>query len=962
MKSFQSAAIIRPFQLFFLLILSILNYTSVRAQYSFDGPKEITHMFYSINDLESADMDGNGLRDLVISTFNSYTRVVVKFQMSPGQFTDSLVFRNLPGFAGFSLHDVENDGDVDILLYTYESNTNPLANNSLLILANHGDGTFSEPIVSHFEDNFSSIRFFDWDLDGLLDVLFEKDDIIYLRKQTSSLILDPGQAIYQTTGLTNFAIADLDNDGDWDLVGTYYESATTLRKHFYTTQSAPLIFENLVVIAETSNSMRDWEFTDLNNDGYTDYIMTCTNGTGLFIFLNDGNGVLNYTTGSTGIWDGDIDIVDLDGDSYPDISAFELDGDEITFGYNNGTTITWQVFETSIYCTHGQIIDMDGDSDLDIYYGFYGSSGVQNLHFGLNPGNLNQVNWTVMNDSYYPVFSAAKVIDYNNDDLMDLVVNINTSAAVIENNGDGSFDEELLLPGTYDDTGSNLTVIDLNNDGFEDMISLRTNPTNNDVNFKTMIRSNTGLSYSPSWELESYHIWRYAVGDINGDGFPDLVFQEFPNYDLRKSFNQGDGTFGSASSIANLSDAAYLILIDANSDGFPDLLVDEAGQAKIYLNTTTGGFIAGSTFTSTTEIMLMGTDWDNDGLEDILSSDGNLYWRKNLGEAVFADRVALTSGLPVGGYTYQDMNADGFMDIIVANRTINPDSTAIYVFQNNGGTDLTVFPITKIPGEDYIVYAGDMDSDALPDLVFYDFEYREFYWWKNLGLVCENFQPTISSDQVLCPGENVTLQVTGADQVNWEYDHFGSEYTVSPDSTLVYQAVVRSEVGCTDTLSTTVSLAIIPEVQVLLNGSTLSASSGSNIQWFVVGNPEVVSNASGFEPQQSGFYFFISQSPDGCDQISDTLEFIHIGVNENESASLALFPNPGSDVLNISHGAASSVVEIFITDLQGRRVWTAERIQPSGNYTLPKSMASSSYVVTVVYHDGTRVMKVWMRE
>lgn len=962
MKSFQSVAIIRPFQLFFLLILSILNCTSVRAQYSFDGPKEITHMFYSINDLESADMDGNGLRDLVISTFNSYTRVVVKFQMSPGQFSDSLVFRNLPGFAGFSLHDVENDGDVDILLYTYESYTNPLANNSLLILANHGDGTFSEPIVSHFEDTFSSIRFFDWDLDGLLDVLFEKDDIIYLRKQTSSLILDPGQAIYQTTGLTNFAIADLDNDGDWDLVGTYYESATTLRKHFYVIQSAPLIFENLVIIAETSNSLRDLEFADMNNDGFTDYVMTCTNGTGLYIFLNDGNGGLNFTTGSAGIWDGDIDIVDLDGDSYPDISAFELDGDEITFGYNNGTTITWQVFETNIYCTHGQIIDMDGDSDLDLYYGYYGSSGVQNLHFGLNPGNLNQVNWTVMNDSYYPVFSAAKVIDYNNDDLMDLVVNINSSAAVIENNGDGSFDEELLLPGTYDDTGSNLTVIDLNNDGFEDMISLRTNPSNNDANFKTMIRSNTGLTYSPSWELESYHIWRYAVGDINGDGYPDLVFQEFPNYDLRKSLNQGDGTFGSASSIANLSVSANLTFIDTNSDGYPDLLTDEAGQAKIYVNNTTGIFISGSTFTSTTEIMMSGTDWDNDGLEDIFSSDGSLYWRKNLGEAVYADRVPLTSDLPAGDYKYQDMNADGFMDIIVANRTINPDSTAIYILQNNGGTDLTVYAITKIPGQDHIVYTGDVNSDALPDLVFYDFEYREFYWWKNLGLECENFTPEISADQVLCIGDSITLQITGADLVNWEYDFFGSNYTISPDSTISYRAYVRSEIGCSDTLSVNVTLAEISEVQVISNGSTLSASGGSNIQWFEIGNPEILSSAPSFQPQESGFYYFISQSPDGCDQRSDTIEFIHIGLNENGSMALKLFPNPGSNDLNIVCDSPSSIDEIFISDLQGRRVWAAERILTSGHYHLPKSISSSTYLVSVVFNDGSTERIIWIRE
>lgn len=952
----------RLFRPFILLLSALFICSSPRAQYAFDGPKEITHMFYNINDTDEADMDGDGLKDIVLSTYGSYTRLVVKFQVSPGQFSDSLVFRHLPGFSGFSLYDVENDGDVDILLQTSESNSNPLANNSLLILPNNGDGSFAAPVVNHFIDSFGSIRFFDWDLDGLVDVLVEIDDVIYLHKQTPSLVLESGQAIYQTNNLTNFACTDLDNDGDWDLVGVYYDSASSLRNHFYALQNAPLIFENLVVIAETTNWLRDMEFTDLNNDGYTDYIMTCGGGNGLFIFVNDGVGNLIYSGGSAGIWEGDFDMVDLDGNEYPDISVFEIDGDEITFGFNDGSTISWQVFVTSIFCTRGRTTDMDGDNDLDFYYGFYNSSGVQNLNYGMNPGDLGQVDWTEMNASYYPVFSAAKVMDYNNDDLMDLVVNINSSAVAIENNGDGSFDDEFPLPGTYGNTGSRLTVTDLNNDGLQDMISLKLNANNNDQNFKTMIRSDVGFYYSSDWVLDSYYIWKYAVGDINADGFPDLVFQEFPNYDVRRSLNQGDGSFGYPSLVASLNGTANLTFVDANADGYPDILVDESAQAKIYLNNTTGGFTSGLTFTSSTEVMLAGVDWDNDGLEDIFSTDGSLFWRKNLGDAVYADRVALTDGLAVGAYQYHDMNADGFMDMVIANLTTNPDSTAIYVLQNNGGTDLNVFPVAKIPGADDIVYVGDMDSDGLPDLTLYDYTYREYYWWKNLGQACESFQPEISSDQVFCPGDSITIQVSGADQVNWEYDYYGADYVVSPDSTVVYRAYVRSDIGCVDTLSVSAVLAEIEDVQVLMNGPTLSASGGSNILWYEVGNPEILSSNTTYQPAQNGFYFFTSQSADGCPQQSDTLEFLYFGLSENSPFTMTLFPNPGSEILNIGHAEPSAISGIFISDMQGRRIWTAENIQASGTYVLPKSIAPASYIVNVLHTDGTVVRRVWMRE
>ena len=946
---------------FVVLFLSFFTCAIAHGQYSFDGPREITSMYYQIKEIETADLDGNGLRDIVISTYSLYTRVVVKFQVSPGEFSDSLVFRNLPGFTGLSLNDVENDGDVDILMHTNESNSTPLASNSLVILPNNGDGSFATPVISHFDDYFGVIRYFDWDMDGLLDVLVESNDIIYLHMQTASLVLEQGQTIYQTPGLSTFNITDLDNDGDWDLVGVYYDNAVNLRKHFYALQSTPFNYESLVVIEETSNALRDSEFVDFNNDGFIDYIMTCTNGTGLFVFLNDGLGNLIYSTGSSGIWDGIIDIVDLDGNGYLDISAFELDGDEITFGYNDGSSITWQVLETNILSSGGLTVDMDGDGDLDFCY-VYALGGLQDLHYGLNPGDYTQVAWTQLIESYYPAYQGATVIDYNNDDKIDLVVNMNGTGVVIENNGDGSFDELLTLPGTFSYVGSKLKVVDLNNDGLDDMICVKENVNSTNDNIKTLIRSDVSFYYSEEWELESYHIWRYAVSDFNGDNFPDLVFQEFPNYKIRYCLNQGDGSFGSAYTLVDLDGNADLTFINADADGFPDLIVDESGQAKVYINNTTGGFSSGPIFTSTTERMLEGTDWDNDGLEDIFSVDGNLYWRKNLGGLVYADRAALTVGLGAGDFKYTDMNTDGFMDIVLSRQSGNPDSSSIYILNNNSGTNLTVFPIAKIPGSNGIVYTGDMDTDGLADLVFYDYEYREFYWWKNLGDSCDNFQPEIGGDQVFCPGESITFEVAGADQYNWEYDYYGSNYQITPDSTEVYRVYVSSDIGCRDTLSVTAIVAEILDVQVLLNGPTLSASGGNDIQWYEVGNPEVLSNASSFNPAVNGFYFFTSLSPDGCAQQSDTLEFLYYGIDEKHRFSITLFPNPGADVLNIGYAEPSAIDNIFISDMQGRRIWTAESIHASGSYVLPRTIAPASYVVHINYNDGTSVKKIWMRE
>ncbi|HXN46692.1 MAG TPA: VCBS repeat-containing protein, partial [Bryobacteraceae bacterium] len=113
-----------------------------------------------------------------------------------------------------------------------------------------------------------------------------------------------------------------------------------------------------------------------------------------------------------------------------------------------------------------------------------------------------------------------------------------------------------------------------------------------------------------------------AVGDYNGDGFPDLYVTQYPRSILYR--NNGDGTFTDVTEKAGVPGGGYgmgVAVGDYNADGFPDLYVSQYGRSILYRNNGDG------TFTDVTERAGVAApgwassavwfDYDNDGLLDL---------------------------------------------------------------------------------------------------------------------------------------------------------------------------------------------------------------------------------------------------------------------------------------------------------------------------------------------------------
>jgi hypothetical protein len=180
---------------------------------------------------------------------------------------------------------------------------------------------------------------------------------------------------------------------------------------------------------------------------------------------------------------------------------------------------------------------------------------------------------------------------------------------------------------------------------------------------------------------------------------------------------------------------------DLDGDGLLDLVTSSIGfgdQIRLFRNTGTGTFEEKTAATGldgiTGGLNLIHTDFDNDGLPDILVLRGGwmgaagqfpVSLLKNLGGWRFSD-VTRAAGLgdvegPTQTAAWFDYDGDGWLDLFVGREaTVKPNERfASRLFHSN--RDGTFTEVTKAAGIDVIGFVkaavpGDYDNDGRPDL------------------------------------------------------------------------------------------------------------------------------------------------------------------------------------------------------------------------------------------------------
>jgi hypothetical protein len=224
------------------------------------------------------------------------------------------------------------------------------------------------------------------------------------------------------------------------------------------------------------------------------------------------------------------------------------------------------------------------------------------------------------------------------------------------------------------------------------------------------------LSFQPAVDYSlDFYPYSMAVGDMNGDGKPDLVLAG--ETILAVFFNKGDGSFVPVTSaIPNRLQA--LAVGDLNGDGRPDVVgLNGESPVSVLLNQGTGVLAAPVNYAVAQPFGVALGDLNGDGRNDIIIPNSmGVTVLSNTGGGTFAAASYPTAPPPAFpnaalGVAVADVNGDCKLDVvaIVYNQ-------GIAVFLNKGDGALkpaTSYSIGDIPG---VIALGDLNGDGKVDI------------------------------------------------------------------------------------------------------------------------------------------------------------------------------------------------------------------------------------------------------
>jgi hypothetical protein len=221
-----------------------------------------------------------------------------------------------------------------------------------------------------------------------------------------------------------------------------------------------------------------------------------------------------------------------------------------------------------------------------------------------------------------------------------------------------------------------------------------------------------------------------VTGDVNADGFPDVISANVNSGDIVIALGTGSGSLAptpaSPIDIPNNARATGLGLGDFNADGRLDVVVSQLiVGATVFLGNGAGGFTAAGsvgygTGANVMERVAVG-DFDRDGRLDVALTDAGqdrlrLAFGDGLG-GLIASPTLLTSpalDLPLG-LAAGDVTGDGILDLV----TVGGLSDQMVVFAGNGAGGFTtasthpaVLDASALPRD---VTLSDVDGDGRLD-------------------------------------------------------------------------------------------------------------------------------------------------------------------------------------------------------------------------------------------------------
>ncbi|MFN3192091.1 MAG: putative Ig domain-containing protein [Aureliella sp.] len=513
--------------------------------------------------LDQADINGDGILDMVAMAVNQFTENGTQYEFSitsligdgNGGFEGSEIYfgsigTNSYSFQNLLLRDINGDGWADVLAVERAPSAR------LITLLNNGDGTFADATFQTFNNG----------------------------------------------RLSDFRVVDVNGDGAADLIGrTAQVGGGSIYEAVWLEGNGDGTFEEPVVIASAGSNGNgprapmQWphDVGDVNGDGNVDFAIVTQAGVG--VYHNDGAGnftLANQVQTFVPRPDDWLRVADFDGDGNMDLLRFDTFNARLELFTGTGDGIN---FDRRIVANPDgsggnaaggfEPTDIDGDGDLDIALGVSSSNQVS-IWIGINDGTgdfeireyaTQDFSGNINPNQSSTIVRGAMFGDYNNDGVTDF--SYYTQSGDFDGVGirlgtrPGEFGTSRSIPWVENPRFEVAVPGDIDGDGDIDLVD-----TNNDRTFLNLGNGTFSDPIPASGQIGGGPAGTSA--DFNLDGLDDIVGP----YSTRSTggyfvgLSNGDGTFSITERVSSGTFYNYdnFAAADLNGDGYPDFYTKNA--------------------------------------------------------------------------------------------------------------------------------------------------------------------------------------------------------------------------------------------------------------------------------------------------------------------------------------------------------------------------------------------------